>query len=127
MLFIQRIIKEKIKYELKNKIMKSIYLTLLLALMSLSVVFGQVKTEKIKVGGKCGMCESRIERAAKSVDGVTSADWDKKTQIMEVVFDTLKTNSDKVQMAIAKVGHDTEKYKAKDETYNALPGCCKYD
>lgn len=107
--------------------MKSIYLTMLFALLSISVVFGQVKTEKIKVGGKCGMCETRIEKAAKSVEGVTSAEWDKKTQIMEVVFDTSKTNSDKVQMAIAKVGHDTEKYKAKDETYNALPGCCKYD
>jgi hypothetical protein len=25
------------------------------------------------------------------------------------------------------VGHDTKKYKAKDEVYEELPACCKYD
>jgi copper chaperone CopZ len=44
------------------------------------------------------MCETRIENAAKSVDGVLSADWDKETQMIDVKFD-----SDK------------------------LPGCCKYE
>jgi len=30
-------------------------------------------------------------------------------------------------MALAKTGHDAEMHKAKDETYNALIGCCQYD
>ena len=30
-------------------------------------------------------------------------------------------------MAIAKAGHDTDMHKAKDEVYNELPSCCKYD
>lgn len=106
---------------------KVIYLTTVIALMSLGTVFGQAKTEKFKVYGNCGMCESRIEKAAKSVDGVTAADWSKETKMIEVSFDSTKTDVHKVHMAIAKAGHDTEMHKAKDETYNALPGCCQYE
>ena len=90
-------------------------------------VFAQGKTEKIKVYGNCGMCENRIETAAKSVDGVTVADWDKDTKMLALTFDESKTNIHKVHTAVAKVGHDTDLHKAKDEVYNNLPGCCKYD
>lgn len=85
------------------------------------------ETKKFKVFGNCGMCESRIEKAAKAVDGVTIADWDKKTKMIKVTFDSETTNIHEVHMAIAKVGHDTEMHKAQDEVYNKLPGCCKYD
>ncbi|MEN8118216.1 MAG: cation transporter [Bacteroidota bacterium] len=90
-------------------------------------VFADNKTEKFKVKGNCGMCEKRIEKAALSVDGVSKADWNKETKKIEVVFDDTKTNVHKVHMAIAKTGHDTDMHKAKDEVYNELPGCCKYD
>ena len=106
---------------------KAIYLTLAIALMSIATTFGQSKAETFKVDGNCGMCESRIEKAAKSVDGVSMADWNKKTKIINVSFNSAKTDIYKVHTAIAKVGHDTDKHKAKDETYNALPACCKYE
>ena len=106
---------------------KAIYLTMVIALMSLTTVFGQAKTEKFKVYGNCGMCESRIEKAAKSIDGVTTADWNRQTKMIEILFDSSKTDVHKVHMAIAKAGHDTDMHKAKDETYNSLPGCCKYE
>jgi copper chaperone CopZ len=105
---------------------KAIYLTMVITLMSVTTAFGQAKTEKFKVYGNCGMCESRIEKAAKSVDGVTAADWNKETKMIEVSFDASKTDIHKVHMTIAKAGHDTDMHKAKDETYNSLPGCCKY-
>ena len=89
--------------------------------------FGVNKTEKFKVYGNCSMCEKRIETAAKSIDGVTSADWNKETKMIEVTFDDAKTDIHKVHMAIAKAGHDTEMHKATDEAYNSLPGCCKYE
>lgn len=95
--------------------------------MGTVTVFAGNKTEKFKVKGNCGMCEKRIEKAAMSVDGVSKADWDKKTKVMEVSFDDSKTDVHKVHMAIAKVGHDTDMHKAKNEVYNKLPGCCKYD
>ncbi len=90
-------------------------------------VFAQSKTDEFKVYGNCGMCETRIENAAKSVTGVTTADWDKKTKMIKVSYDTSKTDNHKIEEAIAKVGHDTETHKSDDKAYNALPGCCKYD
>ncbi len=80
----------------------------------------------IKVSGNCDMCKERIETAAKSIAGVSSADWSPDTKMLQVKFDASKTNSDDIQKAIAKVGHDTEKYTATLEAYNALPECCLY-
>jgi copper chaperone CopZ len=98
-----------------------------LFMMGAFTVFAANKTEKIKVKGNCGMCESRIEKAVNKVNGVAKADWNKETKMLEVTYDEAKTSSDKIEIAIAKVGHDTPNYKAKDEVYNKLPGCCKYD
>ena len=103
---------------------------ILLALVFITVTTVTAQTEKketFKVAGNCGMCETRIEKAAKSVDGVLSADWDKETKMIEVKFDSDKVAIQKVDMAIAKVGHDTKMHKASDEVYNKLPGCCKYE
>lgn len=90
-------------------------------------VFAGNKVEKVKVYGNCDMCKARIEKAAKAVDGVATANWDKKTKMMDLAFDDSKTDVHKVVMAIAKAGHDTEMIKATDEAYNKLPGCCHYD
>ena len=73
------------------------------------------------------MCENRIEKAAKSVDGVSTADWNNETKKLVVNYDASKTDIHKIHMAIAKVGHDTDMHKADDKVYNALPECCKYD
>jgi len=78
------------------------------------------------VAGNCDMCKERIETAAKSVDGVVSAEWSAEKQMVHLLYDPAKTNPDEVQKAIAKVGHDTEKYKADDEVYSHLPECCLY-
>lgn len=100
---------------------------MLLGLGSLTLVAGPGKTEKFKVAGNCGMCEARIEKAAKLVNGVTAAEWDKETKMIEVSFDAAEANIQKIHEAIAGVGHDTELVKADDETYAELPGCCKYE
>ena len=108
---------------MKTKVMSLVALFV----MGAFTVFAGNKTEKFEVKGNCGMCETRIEKAALSVDGVSKAAWDKETKKLEVVFDNAKTNVDKVEVAVANVGHDTKNHKAKDEVYNKLPGCCKYD
>lgn len=78
------------------------------------------------VRGACDMCKERIETAAKSVNGVQSAKWDNETQQIHLQYNQDKTSVDAVSKAIAKVGHDTDKYKADQAVYNKLPGCCKY-
>jgi len=85
-----------------------------------------IQRETFKVSGKCDMCKERIEKAAKSIKGVKSAQWNSETQKIQVEYNSMKTNNDAIQKAIAKVGHDTQKIKADDKTYNALPDCCKY-
>jgi Cu(I)/Ag(I) efflux system membrane fusion protein len=94
--------------------------------MGSSSATATIEHRMIKVSGNCDMCKDRIETAAKSVSGVKSANWDVKTKTIELNFDPGKTNSDEIQKAIAKVGHDTEKYKAPDEVYKTLPECCLY-
>jgi len=84
------------------------------------------KSETIKVYGNCEMCKARIEKAAK-IEGVTKAEWSDETKMLSLVYDPAKVKIDDVQKAVAAVGHDTEKFKADDKTYNGLPGCCKYD
>ena len=94
--------------------------------MGTGSLFAQSKTEKFKVFSNCSMCEKTIEKAANAVEGVTSADWNKETKMMEVTFDESKTNEHKVHMAIAKVGYDTKMHKADDKIYKKLPSCCQY-
>jgi periplasmic mercuric ion binding protein len=84
------------------------------------------KTESFKVWGECGMCKTRIEKTAKT-EGVTNAEWDAKTDMLTVTYDPSKTSKDDLSKKLASVGHDTEKYKADDKVYNALPPCCHYE
>lgn len=88
----------------------------------------QSGTEHAMLGvqGLCEMCKERIETAAKSVKGVSSAMWDVDKKELHLNFDPHQTNLDAISKALAKVGHDTEKYKADQSTYDALPSCCKY-
>jgi copper chaperone CopZ len=86
----------------------------------------QQKTDTFKVWGKCDMCKTRIEKTVKA-EGATSANWDTKTQLLAVTFDPAKTSVESLSKKLASVGHDTEKFKAADDVYAKLPGCCHYD
>ena len=107
--------------------MKKVILTMLaVAAMSVTMQAKTVKTE-IPVNGKCNeMCKPRIEKAAKAVPGVLSASWNLKAQKLTLVYDNIKTDTKKVQKAVAASGHDSGNIKAPQATYNKLPGCCKY-
>ena len=80
----------------------------------------------ISVQGLCEMCKARIETAAQGISGVSSASWDQKTKQLHLSFDGSATSAEIIGKAIAKAGHDADKYKADKATYAALPGCCKY-
>ncbi len=86
-----------------------------------------LKTEMIKVGGMCNMDKKRIEKAAYSVEGVKKASWSVETDILTLEYESFRKGLvDEVQKKIAEKGNDTEKYKADDKVYNALPQCCHY-
>ena len=99
---------------------------LCLSFLTFSIfTFAQAPT-KIKVSGNCGMCKKHIEKAAKDA-GATTASWDKVTKLLTVSFDATKTNTDKIETAIAGAGYDTEHKEASQEAYKKLDECCQYD
>lgn len=87
----------------------------------------ELVVETLNVSGNCGMCAARISKAAKSVSGVVEADWNKKTEVLTVKFDTAQTTVEVIAQAIAISGHDNDLAKADATTYEDLPGCCQYD
>lgn len=89
-------------------------------------VFAQSDSTSFKVAGNCGMCKKRIEASVKG-PAVSMANWNVKTKIMVVKFDSARINPDLLQQKVAAVGHDTDKFTADKAVYDELPGCCLYD
>lgn len=83
-------------------------------------------TLAVHVDGLCGMCRSRIEKAAMLAKGVESASWEMDTRILTVVADPAKFKPNRLHYRVASVGHDTEELLAPDPVYESLPMCCKY-
>lgn len=79
------------------------------------------------VYGNCEMCEKRIERALTNVKGVHSADWNVETKVLTVHYDDGVISLEEIKKKVAAAGHDTGKFRASDEVYNSLPGCCQYE
>ena len=107
--------------------MKTFQIFSFIALLMISATsFAQSKSETIPVSGNCGMCKSKIEKAAKTA-GAADAKWDVDAKTLTVKYNSSTTNAAKIQTAVAAVGYDTRDVKATDEAYNKLHGCCKYD
>ena len=100
-----------------------------LTLVCLTAFAQKPKWEKasFQVSGNCEMCKTKIETAAKGVEGLKTAKWNVVNGKMKIKFNPAITNTDKIQQAIASIGYDTEKKKANDDVYNNLHHCCKYE
>ncbi len=113
---------------MKQLIFQAVLLGLLSLVSATSFAQGKsntVKTDTLTVFGNCGQCKSRIEEAA-YVKGVKTAEWNKKTKILTVVYNSQKTGLDQIAGAIAEAGHDSRIKIASDKNYKTLPGCCAY-
>jgi copper chaperone CopZ len=73
------------------------------------------------------MCKSTIEKAATSLKGVKAAEWDGQTDMVTVKYDPAKTDLNAIKKAIADKGYDNDAFRAPDDVYAKLPGCCHYD
>jgi periplasmic mercuric ion binding protein len=82
--------------------------------------------ESFKVSGNCEMCKARIDKTAKSVAGVKTADWNVESKILTIEYDKKKAKLSDIQKAIAKSGHDNTGSKTSETVYNNLPACCQY-
>src|SRR3982750_571202 len=82
-------------------------------------------TITFKVFGACDQCKQRIQKSLK-IKGVNTANWDVATKMLTVSYRSSVITPDHIHHTIAGVGHDTEKEKASDKVYQALPDCCHY-
>ena len=100
---------------------------LLLVALALTAVSVQAQKAELTFGvsGICGMCENRIE-AAFDQKGIVAADYDLEKKTIHVVYKVKKWNEERLHKLATGVGHDTDKYKATDEQYANMHGCCKY-
>jgi len=85
------------------------------------------KKASFTVAGNCGMCKKRIEKASSGLEGVVEAVWSTETKKIVVKYNADKVSVSDIKKKIAAVGHDTDEFKASNEVYDKLPGCCLYD
>jgi hypothetical protein len=100
---------------------------LLFSIFATNFSFAQtsIKKETLKVWGNCGMCKKKIETAAKTA-GATYASWNEDTKFLKISYNSSKSNSEKIEKAVAASGYDTDNFKASDDAYDELHDCCKY-
>jgi len=91
------------------------------------MIFTGGETMEFKVWGQCEMCKERIQTTMMGLKGVNSANWTIESQKLTVAFDPEKVSVEDMKKSLAKVGHDTEEFKATDKAYKKLHSCCKYE
>ncbi len=105
-------------------------ITIMMLIFTL-VITAQEKSKSKKVNfevsGVCGMCKSRIEKAAFKTKGVKSAEWSVETKQLNLIINEYKTDPLTVKKSLAAVGHDTEEIQATESSYETLHGCCRYE
>jgi hypothetical protein len=106
------------------------HFVVVVAILVLGVFAGVAQESKVveasfKASGNCNMCKNRIEKALK-IKEVKFARWDKTGKLVNVAYVSPAMSLDSLEHRVAAVGHDTEKYTAAAEVYNALPECCHY-
>ncbi|MFT5512760.1 MAG: mercuric ion binding protein [Bacteroidia bacterium] len=85
------------------------------------------ETDSFIVSGNCGMCKKTIETSVKDTDGVISAAWNVDSKMFTVNYNPHTISLTQIKQKIADSGYDTDTIKAKEATYNGLPGCCQYE
>jgi len=110
--------------------MKRIILIVMVTFLGFSAKAQTKKNKNLKytteVNGNCEQCKKRIEKAAFSVPGVKTANWDISSHQLAVILNEEKSSPQDLNAAIAKAGHDTKEVKAADADYENLHSCCKY-
>jgi copper chaperone CopZ len=84
------------------------------------------KEANFKVYGNCEMCKKTIESSLKDEKGINSANWNVKTKIIAVSYDSTLIDEKGIHKKIAGAGYDTELEKGNDNAYNNLHSCCQY-
>lgn len=95
-------------------------------LISASLISAQnLSKNSFTVKGNCNMCKERIETTARKA-GAKMAVYSVDLQTLTLETDNT-VSTDEILKKVADAGHDNEKFKAPENSYQALPDCCHYE
>lgn len=107
---------------------KILFLLTLVCGMAWSANAQQKKPVTVKIATptvQCESCKKRIEDFMKHEDGITKVNVDYKRKVTTITYLADRTNIENVKTGIANAGYDADDVKANDDSYKALPTCCK--
>ena len=73
----------------------------------------------------CETGKARIEKELGFTKGVKKLSFDPKASTVTVVYNSKKTDEQKIRQAIAKAGYDADEVKADPKGYAKLDECCR--
>ena len=74
---------------------------------------------------QCETCGDKFNKDLYNEAGIERVDVDSKANTITVVYDTRKTDLNKVRLLIPKLGYDADDIKADPAGLAKLDGCCK--
>ena len=104
--------------------MKKEILILIAMVFSLGLK-AQTDSVRIKTTALCDQCKQKIEHDLSFEKGVKSGILNLETKEVTVIFNSKKTDPDKIRYAITKMGYDADTLKADLKAFNRLPECCR--
>jgi copper chaperone CopZ len=107
------------------KNIKSIILTIICSLFFSINVNAQTDTLIIKTSAVCDQCKTTIEKSMNFEKGVKRATLNVESKELTVIYQSAKTNPDKLRVAVTKIGYDADSIPADPKAYNKLHSCCK--
>lgn len=105
--------------------MKKISILFLIFLFFLNPVFSQNDTVKIHTTAVCDMCKKTLEKDLSFEKGISKSTLNLDDNILTVIYNPKKTDTDKIRLAIIKSGYDADSLKADPKAFKRLPDCCK--
>lgn len=75
--------------------------------------------------GNCAECKPLIEAVLKDTRGVREAVWDFETSMVDVMYDSLRTDEETIQKSLAAAGFSTGYFDADTAARKKLPACCR--
>jgi mercuric ion binding protein len=100
-------------------------IVLILTMTFASLASAQIDTLVVKTTAICNECKERIEHDLSFEKGVKSNVVNLDTKEVTVVYNSAKTDPQKIRVAITKIGYDADSLKADKKAFNKLPLCCK--
>ncbi|HRC32253.1 MAG TPA: heavy metal-associated domain-containing protein [Bacteroidia bacterium] len=108
-----------------DKYLKFLLLFIIFTSAFSNVSNAQTDTAVIATSAQCDMCKNKIENALRFEKGVKLATLDVKSKNVTVIYNSKKTDADKIRKAISMLGYDADNISADSASYNKLHECCR--